>query len=62
VRVYDCAGTLVKTLASGRTFTSAVTFTWDGTNERGEAVASGVYFISARGGPEDRTAKVVLVR
>jgi serine protease AprX len=62
VRVYDCAGTLVKTLVSGRSSQRSVTLTWDGTNERGGRVASGVYFIRTSGGSAAGTVKVVLLR
>jgi FlgD Ig-like domain len=62
VTVHDVSGRLVRqvwrgSVAVGRTFTS-----WDGHDDRGERVASGVYFVRARTGADVRSAKIVLVR
>lgn len=35
---------------------------WDGMDERGEKVASGVYFIRARSGTETASGKLILVK
>jgi hypothetical protein len=47
VRVYDCRGALVRVLADGRPANETWSVSWDGTNEAGRRVASGVYFIVA---------------
>ena len=62
VRVYDCTGALVKTLVAGRPAQQSLTVTWDGTNERGERVASGVYFLRIDSATLKRSVKVVHIR
>ncbi len=42
--VYNLAGQKVKTLVDGYMDAGVHTITWDGTNDRGEAVSSGIYF------------------
>jgi len=59
VKVYNLRGELIRTLHSGE-FT-VEEFRWDGTDERGRAVASGVYVVKATG-PATHTAKVALVK
>jgi serine protease AprX len=62
VRVHDCRGALVKTLAERRAVQGSLTLDWNGTNERGDRVASGVYFLSISSGGSTRTIKAVLIR
>ena len=62
VRVYDCRGALVKTLGAGRPSQRTFTLSWDGTNERGDEVASGVYFLRVDSKFLSKTVKVVHVR
>ena len=62
VRVYDPRGALVKRLVAGRPAQSSLTVTWDGTNERGERVASGVYFLRIDSANLKRSVKVVHIR
>ncbi len=62
VTMYDVAGRLVRhawsgMLVGGRTFLS-----WDGRDDNGQTVASGVYFARARSGTGVQTVKIVLVR
>lgn len=48
VKVYDSAGSLVKTIpVDSQTKSGIVSFTWDGTNESGVAQASGAYTFKA---------------
>ncbi|RJR26156.1 MAG: hypothetical protein C4574_07715 [Candidatus Latescibacterota bacterium] len=47
VKVYDCRGSLVRTLANGRPAAETWSVSWDGTNDAGRRVASGVYFLVA---------------
>jgi len=61
-KVYDCRGSLVRTLAEGKAVSRCLTLVWDGTNDRGDRVESGVYFLAASFGGSMRTVKVVLVR
>ncbi len=62
VRVYDCRGALVRTLASGRPSCEAWSVSWDGTNEAGRRVASGVYFLVASSAEISSRLKVIHVK
>lgn len=62
LRVYRSNGTLVRTLAQGRGTPSDVTFTWDGADDRGRPVGSGLYLIELRSGGRTRVQKAVLLR
>jgi len=62
VRVYDCRGARVKTLAEGALSQSSWTLTWDGRDERGSRVASGVYFIVIASPSFEQTVKVIHIR
>jgi serine protease AprX len=62
IRVHDCRGALVKILAEGRGVLRSLTIQWDGTNERGDTVASGVYFTTISSPGFTRTIKTVLIR
>jgi len=61
-RVYSPAGRLVKTLIDSPLPPGEHFVPWDGTDERGNRVASGVYFISAEAGADRAARKVVLLR
>ena len=62
VSVHDCRGSLIRTLAERRAVQRSLTLDWDGTNERGDRVASGVYFIAMSFGGFTSTIKVVVIR
>jgi len=62
VRVYNCAGALVRTLAEGSAVQRSLTLTWDGTDERGTRVAGGVYFLRIDSRTLTRTVKLILIR
>jgi serine protease AprX len=62
VKVHDIRGSRIKTLARGRAVQRALSLSWDGTNERGDRVASGVYFLAISSGGFTRTIKAVLIR
>jgi flagellar basal-body rod modification protein FlgD len=49
VKVYDAQLNLVKTIDMGTQSAGTSSFTWDGTNDAGEAVASGNYSFVANG-------------
>ncbi len=59
--VYDVSGTKVRTLFSGKA-TGRVEVVWDGTNEQGLRVASGVYFARLHAGSTTQTLKLVVVK
>ena len=60
VKVFNLRGELVRTLHSGEYQTQ--TFTWDGTDNRGASVASGVYVIQASSNGQVQTKKAALVK
>jgi parallel beta-helix repeat protein len=62
LRVYNCRGQRVRTLLDARQVAGTHAVLWDGTDEDGSPVASGVYFchLSCRG--EGRTARMVLLK
>lgn len=60
MKVFDLRGELVRTLHSGE-FTQQE-FTWEGTDNRGASVASGVYLIKAEADGRVRTAKAAIVK
>ena len=58
LRIYTLRGALVKDMATD----SAGTAQWDGTNQSGASVASGVYFIFAQGAGTSKTLKIAVER
>jgi len=60
--VYDVNGALVKTLVNGAVAGGRHEVRWDGRNERGESVASGIYFVRMDLGAFNETRKIVLIR
>ncbi|MCB0717489.1 MAG: T9SS type A sorting domain-containing protein, partial [Bacteroidetes bacterium] len=54
LQIFDTSGRLVRSIAFQANSESASTARWDGTDEQGMAVASGMYF--ARVGARDRIA------
>jgi hypothetical protein len=63
VSLYDLAGRRVRTLTSGRRWDAGShALTWEGRDDRGQAVASGVYFTRLQAGAEVRTGRVVLAK
>jgi hypothetical protein len=61
-RVYSPAGRLVKTLVDTQLPAGEHFVPWDGTDERGNRVGSGVYFVLAEAGADRALRKVVLLR
>jgi immune inhibitor A len=62
VRVYRSDGSLVRTLADSPGRTQDYPFAWDGTDDRGRPVGTGIYFVQLRSGTRVRTQKAVLLR
>jgi hypothetical protein len=60
--VYDVAGARVRTLADGHRVANNYRLAWDGKNDAGESVASGVYFYRLTAGSFTTTKKMVLLR
>jgi len=61
VAVYDTRGRLVRVLARERLDADAHVMTWDGTDDQGNAVSSGVYLVRIAAGDETLVVKGVLV-
>ncbi len=60
--VYDARGRLVRTLFSGVKEPGEHRITWDGTGERGESAASGIYFLRMTGTRSSDTIKMLLMK
>jgi len=62
IKIYDASGRLVRTLVWGTEEAGEYTISWDGSDDRGRALSSGVYFARLEAGTEQRLAKIVLLR
>jgi hypothetical protein len=62
LRIYDVQGRLVRRLASGEIGSGPQSAFWDGRNDRGETVGSGVYLYRIEAGPEKTDGKMVIVK
>jgi hypothetical protein len=62
VELYDVRGRLVKQVYNGRLDPGFHEFRWDGTDQAGHSVSSGIYFMKANSGSGSAGGKVVLVR
>jgi immune inhibitor A len=60
--VYSVDGRLIRTIQRAHLAPGYYRLSWDGRNERGQAVSSGVYFITASAGDIVSSRKVILVR
>jgi len=62
LKVYNILGQIVKTLVNEPKLPGIYYLTWDGKNEQGEKVSSGLYFYQLRSGNYNETKKMVLVK
>jgi hypothetical protein len=62
VKVYDSSGRKVRDLYSGSSSAGLNTIQWDGRNDGGQRVSSGVYTIKIEGGGLNQSRRVVVVR
>ena len=62
VRVYDVQGQLVRTLVDANQTGGQKRVTWDGRNDRGQGVSTGIYFCQLRGEGFVKTHKMVLMK
>ncbi len=60
--VFSVRGQKVRTLLSGERRRGRYTITWDGRNERGEALPSGIYLYRLTAGGETLTRKMMLAK
>jgi hypothetical protein len=61
IRIYSINGELVNTLAEDKT-EMVGTIKWDGRNDNGEVVGSGVYLVNLKIGKSSKTVKVVILK
>jgi D-alanyl-D-alanine carboxypeptidase len=63
IDIYDVAGRFVRTLDEGRKRPAGVhRVVWNGANQAGQGVASGVYFYRLRAGRDVRTSRLVVLK
>ncbi len=60
--VCDVTGRVVRTLANGPVTPGRHSLSWDGTNDAGQSVATGIYFCSLEAGGVKKTQTVVFLR
>ena len=60
--IYDVTGRKVRTLVNERQRADVYRVNWDGINDRGQRVASGVYFYKLAAGKFTQTKKMVLLK
>ncbi|GEM_PF-1808433 len=60
--IYNVLGQQVRTLVSGQQMAGSHTLTWNGRNDLGLNVPSGIYFYSLRGSDRILTKKMILIR
>ena len=62
MRLYDVSGRLVRTLADGDLAAGEQRLRWDGNDDRGRALASGVYYLRVETADAVKGAAISLVR
>jgi flagellar hook assembly protein FlgD len=62
LRIYDTAGRLIRTLIDGPLPAKHHSLVWNGTDGRGNAVASGVYFYRMETSTFTATRKMVVLK
>ncbi|MCB0291467.1 MAG: T9SS type A sorting domain-containing protein, partial [Calditrichaeota bacterium] len=62
LRIYDVAGQLIKTLISGNMDAGYYNIQWDGSNQYGSKVASGIYLYRITAGSFVQTKKMILMK
>jgi flagellar hook assembly protein FlgD len=60
--IYDAAGRRVRVLVNGEMESGLHSVIWNGQNERGRRVASGVYFYRLLAGDFEQTKKMLLLK
>jgi hypothetical protein len=60
--IYNVLGRRIRTLASGSFDAGFYTISWDGRDESGESLSSGMYFYSLRVGDKNLTKKMILLK
>jgi hypothetical protein len=60
--IHDLLGQQIKSLVNERQAAGSYTVSWDGTNERGESVAGGVYLFRLKSGTNVEARKMLLLK
>jgi flagellar hook assembly protein FlgD len=60
--IYNILGQKVKTLANERQEAGSKTIGWDGKDEKGKDLASGIYFYQLKAGEVTQTKRMVLLK
>ncbi len=62
IEVFDAAGRLVRTLASGTQGAGSHSMVWNGQDDHGRSLTPGVYYSRVQAGPHSQSGRVVLSR
>lgn len=62
IRIYSQSGTLIRELTKDQAVTRGVIPTWDGRNDEGEIVASGVYVVIVNGQKLNKRFRVAVIK
>ena len=62
LQVFDVRGREIRRLVHGYVEAGEWSVVWDGSNERGDAVVSGVYFLRLQAGKESAVRKTILLQ
>ena len=62
LRIYDVSGKLIRTLVDGPQAAGQKTVAWNGRDDRGRSVVSGVYFYRLQAPGYKKTLKMILVQ
>lgn len=62
IAVYNMAGQKVRILEAGYLQSGSYRFVWDGLNDSGHGVATGIYFVRLQAGVQSRVQKITLLR
>ncbi|MCF7793805.1 MAG: choice-of-anchor D domain-containing protein [Candidatus Cloacimonetes bacterium] len=62
IKIYNSKGQMIKTLVSDYLANGIHTATWNGKNEKGSEVPSGIYFYKMKSGDYQQTRKMILLK
>ncbi|MBL8027412.1 MAG: T9SS type A sorting domain-containing protein [Fibrobacteres bacterium] len=62
IKIYDCRGICVKTLAGNTDKSGRLKINWNGTNDKGRTISSGIYTVYIKAGNQKSAMKVIYSR
>jgi flagellar hook assembly protein FlgD len=62
LRIYDASGRMVRTLVNGPLTSGAHNLAWDGSDDQGRELNSGVYFYRLKAGAFEQSRRMTLLR